>query len=136
VDPEGRFLGRHAGLIAFTVGQRRGIGIPARDPLYVLELQPEANRLVVGPKPALLAGGLKGVRASWLIEPPREEFAAGAVIRYRHPGVAATIHPGADGSVTVRFAVPQAAVAPGQGVAFYQGDRLLGGAWIADKLRE
>ncbi len=136
VDRQGRFLGRHPGLISFTVGQRRGLGVCAQEPLYVVALQPETNRLVVGPKSELLAVGLRAVQANWLIPPPKGEIAATAVIRYRHPGVAACLTPAPDGSVSVRFATPQSAVAPGQAVAFYDGDRLLGGAWIEDKLQD
>jgi len=129
VDRRGRFLGRHAGLVAYTVGQRRGLGVAAREPLYVLELHPETNRLVVGPREELFVPGLRAGGAHWLLELPGE-FEATAVIRYRHPGVPARIHREGEGALTVHFAVPQAAVAPGQGVAFYDGDRLLGGAWI------
>lgn len=130
VDLQGRYLGRHQGLIHYTVGQRRGLGLAAREPLYVIKLCPETNRVVVGPKAALLAPGLRAVSPSWLWEPPGEEFEATAVIRYRHPGVQARIRQESDGRLTVVFAQPQGAVAPGQAVAFYEGDRLLGGAWI------
>ncbi|MEJ5329266.1 MAG: tRNA 2-thiouridine(34) synthase MnmA [Desulfobaccales bacterium] len=130
VDLQGRYLGRHQGLIHYTVGQRRGLGVAAREPLYVLKLCPETNRVVVGPKAALLAPGLRAVAPNWLWEPPGEEFEATAVIRYRHPGVQALIRQESDGRLTVVFAQPQGAVAPGQAVAFYEGDRLLGGAWI------
>lgn len=129
VDARGRYLGRHQGLIHYTVGQRRGLGVAAREPLYVLKLCPETNRVVVGPKAALFAPGLRAGAPNWLWEPPAGEFEATAVIRYRHPGVRARIRQEADG-LTVVFAQPQAAVAPGQAVAFYEGDRLLGGAWI------
>ncbi len=136
VDRKGRFRGRHPGLLYFTVGQRRGLGLPDREPLYVLELQPATNRLVVGPKAELLAAGLRALQPNWLIPPPEEAFTATAVIRYRHPGVEAEIQPQGDGAVRVRFATPQAAVAPGQAVAFYDGDRLLGGAWIDAALKD
>lgn len=134
VDSRGRYLGQHQGLIHYTVGQRRGLGVAAREPFYVLKLCPETNRVVVGPKAELLAPGLKAVAPNWLKEPPGEEFEATAVIRYRHPGVRARIRQEADGRLTVVFAQPQAAVAPGQAVAFYEEDRLLGGAWIEDPL--
>lgn len=130
VDAHGRYCGRHRGLIHYTVGQRRGLGLAAREPLYVLKLCPETNRVVVGSKAELFAPGLKAVAPNWLWEPPGGEFEATAVIRYRHPGVRARIRQEADGRLTVVFAQPQAAVAPGQAVAFYEGDRLLGGAWI------
>jgi tRNA-uridine 2-sulfurtransferase len=135
VDPGGRLLGRHRGLESYTVGQRRGLGIPAREPFYVIDLQPELNRVVLGHREELLSPGLTASRMNWLIPPPAGEIEAMAVIRYRHPGVRARITPGGDGEVQVAFATPQAAVAPGQAVAFYHDDRLLGGAWIETRMK-
>jgi tRNA-specific 2-thiouridylase len=71
---------------------------------------------------------------NWLITPPAVEIEALAVIRYRHPGVRARITPRGEGSVEVAFASPQSAVAPGQAVAFYDGDQVLGGGWIETRL--
>lgn len=136
VDRQGRLLGRHRGLECYTVGQRRGLGIPGPQPLYVLEIQPEANRLVVGVKAELFSLGLKASGINWLIEPPVEEIQATAVIRYRHPGVRARVIPTGPAEAEVLFAEPQGAAAPGQAVAFYQDDRLLGGGWIEGKLQE
>ena len=135
VDPRGRLLGRHRGLESYTVGQRRGLGIPAREPLYVIEIQPVTNRVVLGFRQELLAPGLTASGMNWLITPPAGEIEAGAVIRYRHPGVRARITPGGDGEVKVAFATPQPAVAPGQAVAFYDGDRVLGGGWIEARMK-
>ena len=135
VDPRGRLLGRHRGLEGYTVGQRRGLGIPAREPFYVIEIQPETNRVVLGHREALLSPGLVASRMNWLITPPAGEIEAAAVIRYRHPGVRARITPQGDGSVQVAFQTPQSAVAPGQAVAFYDGDRVLGGGWIESRIK-
>jgi tRNA-uridine 2-sulfurtransferase len=135
VDSQGRLLGRHRGLVGYTVGQRRGLGVPAREPYYVIEIQPETNRVVLGPREELLSPGLIASGMNWLIPPPAGEFEALAVIRYRHPGVRARITPIGEGSVQVAFASPQSAVAPGQAVAFYDGDRLLGGGWIETRLK-
>ena len=135
VDPRGRLLGRHRGLESYTVGQRRGLGIPAREPFYVIDLQPEANRVVLGHREELLSSGLTASRVNWLIPPPAGEIEATAVIRYRHPGVRARITPRGDSDVQVAFATPQSAVAPGQAVAFYDRDRLLGGAWIEARIK-
>ena len=135
VDPGGRLLGRHRGLESYTVGQRRGLGIPAREPFYVIDLQPETNRVVLGHREELLSPGLTASRMNWLIPPPAGEIEAVAVIRYRHPGVRARITPRGDGEVQVAFATPQSAVAPGQAVAFYDGDRLLGGGWIEARMK-
>jgi tRNA-uridine 2-sulfurtransferase len=130
VDPGGRLLCRHHGLESYTVGQRRGLGIPAREPFYVIDLQPELNRVVLGHRQELLSPGLTASRMNWLIPLPAGEFEAMAVIRYRHAGVQARITPRGEGEVQVAFATPQSAVAPGQAVAFYDRDRLLGGGWI------
>ena len=135
VDLKGRVLGRHRGLEHYTVGQRRGLGVPAREPYYVAAIQPESNRVVLGYKPEILSPGLMASRVNWLIEPPGRELEARAVIRYRHPGVAARITPRGDREVQVIFATPQSAVAPGQAVAFYdRDDRLLGGGWIEERI--
>lgn len=134
VDRRGRVVGRHRGLECYTVGQRRGLGIPAPEPYYVLEIQPEANRLVVGTKGELFSTGLKACQVNWLIEPPASGMGAEAVIRYRHRGVPSRLIPRNAGEVEVLFAAPQSAVAPGQAVAFYRGERLLGGGWIEERI--
>jgi tRNA-specific 2-thiouridylase len=135
VDTAGRVLGRHQGLERYTVGQRRGLGIPAREPYYVVEICPDTNRVVLGPKQALFSMGLSAREVNWLIDPPREELCARAVIRYRHPGVPAQISPLGPGEVRVIFDSPQPAVAPGQAVVFYQDDRVLGGGWIEESIK-
>jgi tRNA-specific 2-thiouridylase len=127
-------LGRHRGLACYTVGQRQGLGIPGPEPLYVVEIQPEANRLVVGVKGELFSAGLRASGVNWLIEPPDSEISATAVIRYRHPGVPARITPLSADQVEVNFTLPQAAVAPGQAVAFYDGHQILGGGWIEERI--
>jgi tRNA-uridine 2-sulfurtransferase len=135
VDLRGACLGRHRGLENYTVGQRRGLGIPAREPLYVIDIQPEINRVVLGPREELLSPGLVASQVNWLIPPPAGEIEAVAVIRYRHPGVQARIIPRSGGLVEVIFAAPQSAVAPGQALAFYDGDRVLGGGWIEARMK-
>jgi len=136
VDPRGRFLGRHHGVESYTVGQRRGLGISGREPSYVIDIQAETNRVVLGNREELLSPGLTASGMNWLIAPPTGEFEAAAVIRYRHPGVRARITPQGDGEVKVEFATPQAAVAPGQAVVFYDGDRVLGGGWIETRMKQ
>ncbi len=134
VDRQGRVLGWHQGLEGYTVGQRRGLGVPDREPYFVLEIQAETRRVIIGKKPELLAAGLRAREVNWLITPPFGELEATAVIRYRHPGVRARLLPVSPTEVEVIFATPQAAVAPGQAVAFYQDDQLLGGGWIEESL--
>jgi tRNA-specific 2-thiouridylase len=134
VDRQGRILGKHRGVENFTVGQRRGLSTPAREPYYVLQIQPECNRVVIGPKSELFSRGLRARGMNWLVDPPEHELVVTAVIRYRHPGVQAVLKPKNGDQVEVAFATPQAAVSPGQAVAFYDRDCLLGGAWIEERL--
>lgn len=135
IDGPGRVLGRHRGVECYTVGQRRGLGLPAREPYYVIEIQPEHNRVVLGPRAELYASGLLASQMNWLIDPPNAAFEAVAVIRYRHPGVRALITLRGSGEVQVEFQTPQSAVAPGQAVVFYDGDRVLGGGWIEARIK-
>ncbi len=135
VDTGGRVLGRHQSLERYTVGQRRGLGLPAREPYYVVAIHPETNRVVVGSKAELFSAGLLARQVNWLIDPPWDGLAARAVIRYRHPGVPARLTPLSPGEVQVIFESPQAAVAPGQAVVFYQDDRVLGGGWIEERIK-
>jgi tRNA-specific 2-thiouridylase len=134
VDRHGRVLGKHRGVENFTVGQRRGLATPASEPYYVLKIQPECNRVVIGPKRELYLQGLRARDMNWLIDPPEREIQVTAVIRYRHSGIEAAVRTQNNDMVEVTFASPQAAVSPGQAVAFYEGDRLLGGAWVEEGL--
>jgi tRNA-specific 2-thiouridylase len=128
---DGRLLGYHSGLHRFTVGQRRGIGLISREPLFVVEMQSETSTLVVGPAAALGASHLIAGRCNWVsIDPPASPIRAAARIRHRHQEVPALVTPIDRGRVRVDFDAPQRAVAPGQGVVFYDGDVLLGGGWI------
>jgi tRNA-specific 2-thiouridylase len=135
IDSQGRFLGRHRGLECYTVGQRRGLGLPARKPYYVIEIQPESNRVVLGHRPELYSSGLLASQMNWLIDAPTKTLEAMAVIRYRHPGVQSFITPRGADAVQVEFTAPQSAVAPGQAVVFYDGDQVLGGGWIEERIK-
>ena len=117
-----------------TVGQRRGVGVASSRRLYVLEVVPETNTLVVGGDAELLAPGLRGERLHWIGAPPAAPVEATVKIRSRHAGVAALIRPRPDRTVEIDFAEPQRGVAPGQAAVFYSGSRVLGGCWIAGRL--
>ncbi len=136
VDRAGNLLAEHDGIERFTIGQRKGLGFAAGSRRYVLEIVPETNNVVLGGRDDLLATGLTATQVNWLTDgPPPEPLRCTAKIRYRHAGAAATVSPGSDGPVAVRFDEPQTAVAPGQAVVFYDGDRVLGGGWIDRAIR-
>lgn len=130
VDPDGNPLGDHDGYERFTIGQRKGLGIATDRKRYVLDIIPETRTVVLGDQDGLLSRGLIASRINWLIEPPTELLACSAKIRYRHPGAPATVVALADGGARVEFDEAQSAVTPGQAVAFYDGNRVLGGGWI------
>ena len=125
VDLEGRVLGTHRGVVHFTVGQRRGIEVGGqKEPLYVVRIDPDAQRLVVGPRGALAVDAMRIDQLNWIGE---DQTDVGVKVRSLAPAVPASI----DGD-RVRFALPEFGVAPGQAAVFYEGTRLLGGGWIAD----
>ena len=131
MNRQGKVLGFHQGLYSYTIGQRRGLGIAAPHPYYVLALEPQTNRVVAGSKEELSAQGLVADGINWISFPrPEGEMEALVQIRYRHPGVPAVISPLAEGKVRVNFRIPQKSVTPGQAAVFYRGDEVLGGAWI------
>ncbi len=132
VDQQGRVLGRHDGLHRFTVGQRKGLGVATGEPCYVIALQPESGRVVVGPAAAGARAGCLVRDLSWVGGGPPEARNCTVRIRYRHPGVGARIEPAGPAAAWCAFAAPQAAVAPGQAAVFYAGDEVLGGGWIAE----
>lgn len=133
VHLDGRVLGRHGGVIRYTVGQRRGLGIGGGPPLYVVRLDPAARRVVVGPREALARPRifLRGV--NWLGEAAAEGVAQRLSVRIRstRPPVPATVTLAPEGTAEVVFAQPETGVSPGQACVFYDGPRCLGGGWIA-----
>lgn len=128
-DTAGRTIGRHQGLYRYTVGQRRGINCPAARPYYVVRLEPARNCLIVGDKSDLLTQACEVSQVNWIVTPPRKPIEAKVQVRYRHKAVPATIIPEADHTRVV-FQTPEAAVTPGQGAVFFQGEEVLGGGWI------
>ena len=135
VDLAGQVLGRHDGVIHFTVGQRRGLGLSGPEPLYVLALQADARRVVVGPKAALAQRQVRLQDVNWLDRKgPEAGWAVQARIRSTHPPVAATlgmVDKTTMAGLTVELSQPEEAIAPGQACVLYDGDRVLGGGWIA-----
>jgi tRNA-specific 2-thiouridylase len=100
--------------------------------LYVVDLDPAANRVVVGEDSDLLRTDFKVSRCNWIsLEQPPETFEALVKIRHNHPGATAEVRPQPNGTAVVRFTVPQRAITPGQAAVFYQDDVVVGGGWIA-----
>ena len=135
VDPSGRVLGTHEGSYQFTIGQRRGIGVSRPEPTYVLEVDANANRVVVGPGELLARRALTAERVNWIAARSEEPFEAEVKIRYRGEPAAAVVAPEGGDRATVEFRAPQRAVTPGQSVVFYSGDEVLGGGTITSALR-
>jgi tRNA-specific 2-thiouridylase len=131
VDRSGRVLGRHDGIALYTVGQRKGLGIAADEPLYVLEIDSERRRVVVGPRAALDENRVFLGELNWLAEPAADGIAVSAKLRSTQTPVPATLHLGSRaGEAELVLDAPAGAVAPGQAAVLYDGDRVLGGGWI------
>jgi tRNA-specific 2-thiouridylase len=131
VNKEGDVLGRHGGVHRFTVGQRKGLGIALAEPLYVLELRPADQTVVVGSRTALERTALTASQVNWVSgEPPAEAQRVTAQIRHRHRAADATVRVIGDARAAVEFDEPQIAISPGQAVVFYEGDAVVGGGWI------
>jgi len=131
VDSSGKVLGRHTGIHRYTVGQRRGLGISAAIPLYVLKLEPDAGRVVVGPREELGGREFTARDVNWIAgTPPEGPRRITARIRHRHTDAAATVTSDGGTRARVIFDEPQTAITPGQAAVFYDGETVLGGGWI------
>jgi tRNA-specific 2-thiouridylase len=131
VTTAGEVIGRHAGVHHFTVGQRRGLGVAAGRPLYVLQIDPELRRVVVGDDNELRRDTCDVRDVNWIVwERPAGPVEATVRIRYRHEPAPAVIEPLGGTAARVRFCQPQRAVTPGQAAVFYCGEQVLGGGWI------
>lgn len=130
VSASGEVLGEHAGVHNFTIGQRKGLGIAAREALYVIATEPSTQRVIVGSNDDLLRPSLIAREVNWVsIAPISAPRRARVKIRNKHIAASATLVP-CDGGVEVRFDEPQRAVTPGQAAVFYEDDLVLGGGWI------
>jgi tRNA-specific 2-thiouridylase len=132
VDTSGRIMGEHEGVHRFTVGQRKGLGIAAREPLYVIQTDPASQRVTVGSNDDLLRAALVAGQVNWIsIDAPAAPVRAAVKIRNKHMAAPATLTAiDAGARVEVRFDEAQRAVTPGQAAVFYDGERVLGGGWI------
>ncbi|MDR3527759.1 MAG: tRNA 2-thiouridine(34) synthase MnmA [Rhizomicrobium sp.] len=130
VDLEGRVLGRHSGVMHFTIGQRKGLGLSGNeDPLFVVTIDAAARRVVVGPRSALAVREFTLQNLNWLADPGQAVNCSVKVRSMRAP-VPAQVTPLADGGAVVALLTPEEAVAPGQACVFYKETRVLGGGWI------
>jgi tRNA-specific 2-thiouridylase len=135
-DVDGNFIAEHEGIELFTIGQRKGLPGGSQRPRYVVDLDPETNRVIVGDADDLVVDEFEIDRANW--HPVAGVNAAGysgeieatVKIRYSHPGAAATLTPLENRRARIRLHEPQRAVTPGQAAVFYDGDIVLGGGWI------
>ena len=131
LDREGNMLGQHQGLIFYTVGQRKGLGIATAEPLYVTGIEPDRNAIVVGTKEQTYGTELVAGNLNWIaIDRPEHPVKVKARVRHRHPEAEATVTPLDKDSVYVKFSEPQMAITPGQSVVFYDGDTVSGSGTI------
>jgi tRNA-specific 2-thiouridylase len=131
LDRHGKELGRHHGIMFYTVGQRKGLGISTPEPLYVTAIDPSNNAVIVGAKEETYSDELVADNLNWIaIAPPEKPVNTKTRIRYRHAEANAAITPLDKGRVRVKFKQPQMAITPGQVVVFYDGDKVVGGGRI------
>ena len=131
VDASGSVLGRHRGLVCYTAGQRKGLGVSAGRPLYVLSKNAEDNTVLLGDNEALFSSALLASRVNWIAGAiPSGAVRCTAKTRYSHKECAAVVTPLPDGGAHVALLTPQRAVTAGQAVVFYDGDEVLGGGTI------
>lgn len=135
-DATGQVLGSHKGVVNYTVGQRRGLGVPGKERMYVIDIDARSATITLGPRASSFSDGVEVERLSWLVDP-------GALAdrplevrhRYNEPAVGGRLIGEEAGIWRVDFDAPQAGVAPGQACVLYAGDRLLGGGWIRNAFR-
>jgi tRNA-uridine 2-sulfurtransferase len=131
VSQSGDVLGHHGGVHRFTVGQRKGLGVAAAEPLYVLQLRPADKTVVVGPRPELERTELVASQMNWIAgAPPSGPLRVTAQIRHRHQAAAGTVQALENARASMEFDSPVIAITPGQAVVFYDGDIVVGGGWI------
>jgi tRNA-specific 2-thiouridylase len=130
LDRSGNVLGTHKGVLKYTVGQRKGLGIAAKEPLYVVAIDADKNEVILGTENETLSAEASVVRSSFVAgAPPSREFRASAKVRFRHPGADATVRVEGE-RLRVAFDSPQRSVTPGQALVLYDGTEVLGGGWI------
>ena len=136
-DVDGNFVAEHEGIELFTIGQRKGLPGGSARPRYVVDLDPETNRVIVGDVDDLVVDEFEVDRVNWIeLDRSNQVTDVTVKIRYNHPGTAATLTPVENGRARIRLHEPQKAVTPGQAAVFYNGDIVLGGGWICRSATE
>ena len=130
VTTQGDVVGTHAGIEGFTIGQRKGLGVAFGEPRYVVRIDAESHRVVLGTKAELACRELTASQTNWLVDPPEQPFRCEVQIRYNSPSVPAVVSIPDEGELQIEFDEPCYGVAPGQAVVCYDGPRVLGGGWI------
>ena len=130
-DVDGNFVAEHEGIELFTIGQRKGLPGGASRPRYVVDVDPETNRVIVGDADDLVCDEFEIERVNWIAaDLPDENAQLTIKIRYAHPGTLATVTPLDDQRARIRLHEPQRAITPGQAAVIYDDDIVLGGGWI------
>ena len=130
-DRQGKVLGKHRGIIDYTIGQRKGLGISSEEPLYVVKIDSNSNTVIVGGKQDVYTGELIVTDLNWIsVDGLIEPITLKVKIRYLHPEAEAVITPVDDDKVDVKFTAPQMAITPGQAAVFYEADTVVGGGTI------
>lgn len=135
-DIHGNVIGKHAGLHRFTIGQRKGINCPAAEPYYVLKIDTQKNKLIVGFKKEGYSQECLVEDINWIHHAAASPLHVGTRIRYRHQAAPSKLIPKGEHAALVRFKTPQHAVTPGQAAVFYDGDEVLGSGWITRQIFE
>ena len=130
VTTDGSVVGTHDGIERFTVGQRRRLGVALGEPFFVVRIERDTRRVVVGRREELARCKLTASSTNWLVDEPSEPIRCSAQIRYNSSASSAVVEPLADRQMRVTFDEPQFGVSPGQAVVCYNGNRVLGGGWI------
>ena len=137
VDEEGHKLGKHKGIVRYTIGQRKGLGLALKQPMYVAGKDLEKNRVILTTGDALYSEALLADDFNWIsMNPPKEEYPVTAKTRYNAKAVPAFVSMEVNGAVLVRFAEPERAVAMGQAVVLYDGEMVVGGGTIIKAIKK
>ena len=137
VDESGQKLGKHRGIVRYTIGQRKGLGLALKEPMYVVGKDLGKNQVILSTKEGLHSEGLLAYDFNWIsMDPPKTEYPVTAKTRYNAKPVPAFVSCEEDGTVKVRFEKPERAVAPGQAVVLYDGDIVVGGGTIKQALKK